>query len=154
MTMTRWITRVALVSSIFGCGGDGILGGLDPSGVVTLTHNGTPWTATSRSSAYAGGHFSMHGFDGQGRSVTIAGRFHGLGTHPLGPGNSNGTAYWVDATGSYNPQGPNATGSITLTSVTTARVAGTFSFVGSYRASTGGQVMTITIDNGRFDVAR
>jgi len=154
---TRSILLAALIAA--GCGGGDTTG---PDGdvaatgtkMLTASHNGAAWTATVRLGAYNQGTLTVAGHDGTGRNLNIAAlRISGPGTYSLGPGNPNvAVATWVDGTGQYSSAATGGSGTITLTAASLTRVTGTFSFVASSPSPSTGQVRTVSITNGTFDL--
>lgn len=144
---------LALLSAT-GCGTDGEISGFSGSGTMSATVAGSAWTASEFVQASRSGNvLSISGSDGELQlqltvpNVTITGVFN------FGAGNpgvaqlietASGSATWTSAL-------VGGTGTLTLTTFTNERAAGTFNFSGI--AADGTPAMgTRTVTNGTFDV--
>ena len=130
-----------------------------PGGSANFTASieGQAWASVASATvavAAASGTYTISGgtAQGQGISITLL-NIPGPGTYPLGTGVgvSGGTAIYADPTGGWGTPLSGAAGTITITALTAARIAGTFSFTAA--ASAGGATGTRTVSNGAFDLA-
>lgn len=130
-----------------------------PGGSANFTASieGQAWASVASATvavAAASGTYTISGgtAQGQGISITLL-NIPGPGTYPLGTGAgvSGGTAIYADPTGGWGTPLSGAAGTVTITALTTTRIAGTFSFTAA--ASAGGATGTRTVSNGAFDLA-
>jgi hypothetical protein len=120
--------------------------------VLTATINGTSFTATTVTSAYLGGNFTIVGNDGT-RSLQIAAiNLTGPGTYSLNfPNPYSALGMIVDGTGQFSTAG-GGTGSFVLTTAVLGHVKGTFTFTAYTSAGTGLGKPVVTVTNGVFDL--
>lgn len=143
-------------------GGDGPSGpGGGGSGPMSATVNGQGWTANAGTVAVGTsgaipGLYTISGSQvsgGNARAISISlMNIPGPGTYPLGTGAhvSGGTAIYAESAGGWGTPLSGEAGSITLSTLTATRIAGTFTFVAD--AVTGGAVGTRSVTAGQFDV--
>jgi hypothetical protein len=126
----------------------------------TATVNGQAWASAANLvnvTAAASGTYILSGTALQGtnpRSVTMTlMNIPGPGTYPLGTGAgvSGGTGIYAESAGGWGTPLSGDAGTITLTTLTAARIAGTFAFTGD--AVSGGATGTRAVTNGAFDLA-
>ncbi len=131
--------------------GDGTTGGTT-SKVLSATANGTEWTATTLSGGFDGGSITIGGTDGAASlQISIPGAT-GPGTWTLGPGNANAAvAFWADSTGTYTSAAADGSGVVTVTTATTSRITGSFSFAATTGVTGSGAPM-VTVTAGAFDI--
>lgn len=160
--MTRMVRHAlagsALLCTVFVTGCEEAPDGPADGGPTTLTAriDGAPYTGSAPSALLTGsGTFTIAApptstVRGLTLQLFSIGR---VGTYPLGVGPSiiGGTGQVVTFAGAQyiTPQTAES-GSVTITSLSTTRIAGTFSFTGSRQTFTGPEVTTVT--QGVFDV--
>jgi hypothetical protein len=147
-----------------GCGGDDN-GGTGPgnnqgtalNGTFAAQIGGAGWSATGTVSVDREDNFLGLGASGFAGSTAYAlviglGNVTGPGTYTVAAGNANGSSIVVgSSTGAgWTTFLGNGTGSVTITTLTANRVAGTFTADAS--PTTGGATGTLQIRNGAFDV--
>jgi hypothetical protein len=161
MTTGRGIGLVLLLTMLAACGGDKDPtdpGGNNPNGTITATVNGAAWNGSAAAIATRSTDFiAVGGTQGSHSNITFA-----------FPGNSTGTFSIPDAVGmnlNYSEFGSThvwqalamghlggiGSGSVTVTTLNSERVAGTFSFVAPAAASSGA-TGSRTVTNGSFNV--
>jgi hypothetical protein len=129
-----------------------------PSKVLTGTANGASWTATVVTGGFLNGNVIIAGNNGtsgsngtSSLSINMAG-VPGPGTYNLGPGNGYGLAQWINGdVGVFSTLGTGGTGSITITTATLSRLAGTFTFVARNTVA-GAATPSMTVTNGVFNI--
>ena len=165
-------TLTLLLCSLAACGGGGSttgpLGGTT-SGTFTATIDGQPWVSTTNQTASSGangvpGIVTLTGTKVVSATnyttITLAlGYLSGPGTYPLGvnQGTTAGGSGLVFATqgtsiGTWSTNLLGNAGTVTITSLTSTRIVGTFQFTAppqSFTTTTG----TRTVTNGAFDLA-
>ena len=167
------ISALAILAVVTACGGSGSPtgpGGPGGVGTFTATIDGSNWVSTMNQ--VVGGGSGPNQVPGlitiTGTQVVSAanytnltlflGYIGGTGTYPLGVnhGTTAGggglvTAPQGSSVGSWSTNLTGAAGTVTVTSLTTSRIAGTFQFTAppqSYSQTTGTRVVT----NGKFDM--
>jgi hypothetical protein len=133
----------------------------DPSGpggsnnYISATVNGAAWAGSSvKYATYSSQVLSIGGTNGSGQLVSIAlANLTAVGTYSLSPGNPNagianvieggGTAIWASNIGG-------GSGTITVTTFSLTRMAGSFSF--SAVPANAGATGTMVVANGSFDL--
>ena len=149
-----------------GPGGGG--GGGGGNGPMTATIDGQSWTAESNTFQVTSdntlpGYLILSGLQLNGTDYTTLslylGFISGPGTYPLGvnqgttPGGGGGVIVKVGATlNIYAVDFTGDRGSVTITSLTATRIAGTFNFVAPPSLGSGAPGVK-TVTNGSFDVA-
>jgi len=88
---------------------------------------------------------------GTSLNINLSGIF-GPGTYQLAGGPNGGLAGWVDSTGVFNTQTGTASGTIVLTTATTARITGTFSYVANDIPDGNPAQKRVVVSNGVFDI--
>jgi hypothetical protein len=160
---------VLTIVTFSGCGGgdSGTNPGPGPGnsadGDMTAKVNGQSWTGGDLA-VYATGVPGVPGGLGIGGTQTISGasvrsitltlyNIHGPGTYPLGvvPPVFGGFASFSDASGVWMTGNTGTAGTITFTTLSTTRVAGTFQFT-AIPVAGGGGVGTKEITDGAFDL--
>jgi len=125
---------------------------------LTASIDGSPWTSTLGAELNGvplvlPGVYSIAGVQSNSY-ILVIGLFNipGPGTYPLGVGPqvAGGFAQVSNATGGWVTPQSGAAGSITLTTLTSSRMAGTFNFTAV--ALTGTATGTRTVTNGNFDL--
>jgi len=76
----------------------------------------------------------------------------GPGTYQLAGGPNGGLAGWSDATGVFNTQTGVGSGTLILTTATTARITGTFEFVANDLPAGNPSQKRVAVTNGVFDI--
>jgi hypothetical protein len=162
-------SRIALagVLVLAACGGDGPTDpGDDPGGGgnttgtrMTATIDGQSWAAGSTAGlvtaiqfAPASGGYIISGIQSPGLSIVITiNNISGPGTYPLGVDAATvyGGFAGVTGAGTWNTPISGAAGSITITTLTTTRIVGTFNFTAT--AAAGGATGSKVVTNGVFD---
>jgi len=144
-------------------GGDGPTGPNPPppggNASFTASVDGQGWTsaaALTNVTAAQSGTYIISGSVLTGastRAITLnLMNIPGPGTYPLGTGAgvSGGSAIYAESAGGWGTPLSGEAGSITVTTLTATRIAGTFSFTAA--ASAGGATGTRTVTNGAFDL--
>jgi Family of unknown function (DUF6252) len=144
-----------LSAMLMACGSDKASGPASSTNAMTATVSGAAWTASaSRSATYANQVLTITGIDNANLLVTIAvANVAGTGTFSLAPGNThgalgnviNGARIWASSL-----QG--GSGTITVTTLTATRVAGTFLFTGV--PATASATGSVVVTGGAFDLPR
>jgi hypothetical protein len=146
----QWIIGAILLVPLAACGG-----GDDPAGPggggagMSARVDGQSWTATfahgvrDQASVVVGA-----AGQGAGTQINFALVSKGTGTYPLGP--AGDAAYLTQGGNGWVTGASGGSGSVTLTTLTDTRIAGTFEFTAV--PVTGGASGTRTITQGSFDV--
>ncbi len=161
-------SSILLLSLACGGGGDPTGPGPNPppppppppgSANFTATVNGQAWASAANLTnvtAAASGTYIISGSVLQGtnaRAVTMTlMNVPGPGTYPLGTGAgvSGGTGIYAESSGGWGTALSGEAGTVTISTLTAARVAGTFNFVAD--AVSGGATGTRAVTNGAFDL--
>lgn len=151
------LLALALVASCGGSDDDGP-GGPSGSGTMTARVDGSTWVANSGILALQlGGFFSITGSVGSSSSITIAWPVGGTGTYSI-PGSVGMNMNYGTFTPSHLWQALGMTqsdgigsGSVTVTTLTADRVAGTFQFTAPAAASSGATGQKV-VTNGAFNI--
>ena len=128
------------------------------TGVMSAQLDTGPWSASPRMSlTRVDAGFSLLGIDAGGRAITIsAGLVAGEVTLHLEPGNASGASVLYSIGPRVWAAAPSLGGSgvIHVTSFTTVRALGTFSFVAVPTSAIAGNTATgtVTATNGQYDV--
>ena len=122
---------------------------------ISAQIDGVAWSSSATSSAsYHNQFLSIFGVDSNGRGITFGlGMVTGPGTYSLAYLNLNGSSAIVTDSSGYGwntALPPGGTGSITITTLTSTWVAGTFSFDAVPAA--GGATGTIHVTYGQFNL--
>lgn len=140
-------STMILVILVAACSGD------DPTGLadftLSATIDGTPWTATYANAVPSGSVIGVGAGDMAGIAMGFAFGAGGTGTYSIGPGELYNANYTVDGV-AWAATPFQGSGSITVTSLTSSRVAGTFQFEGASVGQT--PETTVSVTNGRFDL--
>jgi hypothetical protein len=129
-----------------GLGGGGSL----VNGSFSAKIDGATFTATAATVVSSSGIVSVGAGNASGRTLGFAWVDGGTGTYPVGSGNATvGTHTYQSHT--WSASAIQGSGTITITTKTATRVAGTFSFVLQPDAASGA-TGTRTITNGVFDL--
>lgn len=170
---SRPLARVLFLAALAACGGGdgGGPGGPTPppppppppppggTANFTATVNGQAWASAANLAtvtAAASGTYIISGGVVQGtssRAVTLTlMNIPGPGTYPLGTGAgvSGGGGIYAESSGGWGTSLTGEAGTITLTTLTAQRIAGTFSFTAD--AVSGGATGTRAVTNGSFDL--
>jgi hypothetical protein len=134
-------------------------GGSQSKGSITASIGGVSWSANSvvtasnvpPSATGTVGVLTIYGFELPGaRSIRVIAGYSGTGIGTYTVPGSLGTGFvWTEGTQAQTWDG--TSGSVTITTFTATRVAGTFSFTATARAASGA-TGTRLISNGSFDV--
>jgi hypothetical protein len=145
---------LALAATLVGCGSDSSTGpgdDLPTNGSMSARIDGTQWTANVGIHAVrATGAIGFAGSDGQTLvSLGVAG---GVGVHAIGGvTGANGTVTTSDSQRSWSAVSNKGSGTITITTLTEERVAGTFSFTAPPVETTDASG-TRVVTEGVFDI--
>jgi hypothetical protein len=160
MQRSLQLLSIALLASAFGCGGSDSNGVTNPNpqqtaGTMSARIDGVTWTAAAVAVAVNTNGIIISGASTNGIGVAVgASRVLGTGTQTFGNGaNFNALATMTTGTQSWSAtgiQGSNSSGSITLTTLTSTRAVGTFTF--NAAALAGGAAGTKAVTSGAFDV--
>lgn len=146
-----WIRRVAFTSLILtaACGG-GPSGPDDASGPITALIDGEPFVAQFATvSDHGGGIIAVNGGGAGLRAVGFQFVSTGVGTYTIAPGNLVAAGVTIGSQ-AWGAGGDIGAGTITVSTLTANRIAGTFTF--TVEASTGQAPATLSVTDGRFDV--
>jgi len=147
----RWGASL-LLFGLATCGGNSGLTDLDaslPSGTMSASVDGVAWSAIEVQAVRAGGVVTIAGSDLALLAVAFA--FQGVaGTYALGPGHA-ATASVSDPSNIWAANDLQGSGTITVTTLTATRTAGTFSFTAPASPNSGPPA-TRVVTNGVFDV--
>ncbi len=161
MRFIAFAVVATLVSVTAACGGDPSFGPDDPrNNTFDATIEGVAWTASTVSAeqsvagipGYLNFQGSSAGANPRTMAITLA-RIPGPGTYPLGMNTQSatgGSVTMVEGSRSWLTPLSGAAGTVTITSLTSSRVVGTFQFVAVPFLGTSGGPQTVT--NGAFDV--
>jgi len=148
-----------LVAALGGCGSGGGGGGGGGSGTFTATIDGQAFSATLQAKATASsrtaGQYILTGTQGSGASTESIGltlyNIGATGTYPLGVGLTTfgGTGLVTEGTTEWTTPLDGTGGTVTIGTLTSTRIAGTFAFVASQLA---GGASTVTVTAGNFDL--
>ncbi len=162
-------SRTALVATFCGLGLIGCGSGTTPTdpgpggntGAMTAKVDGQSWaspllTTSVATVATAPGQYVMTGLQSSGGSaqtitLSLLG-IPGVGTYPMGVGSgvSGGNGIYAQGNAGWITSLSGDQGTITLTTLTATRIAGTFSFIADLASGVGTGVKTIS--NGTFDL--
>jgi len=149
--MRAVVTTLLTILLAVGCGSDGPTGPETPgpaNGTMSARIDGTQWTASTITPGITGGISAIGGSDGT-RTLAFAWVEAGTGTYQIGTAvgfNGNLTI----AGGIWVANGSAGDGTLVVTTRTSDRIAGTFSFV--MTAGSGGASGTRTVSQGTFDI--
>jgi len=156
----RGLALVALGLSV-ACGGNGPSGPTGGgSGTLSAVINGTAWSSQPQMiqapTPQKQGHYPLYGArlvgqSSNGMQLNLVG-IQGPGTYPLGTsgGVSGGTVSLHEGSAIWMTPLNGAAGTITISTLTGTRAAGTFQFVAE--AAGAGATGTRTVTNGQFDI--
>ncbi|MEO5824943.1 MAG: DUF6252 family protein [Gemmatimonadales bacterium] len=147
------LVRVALLCAVVGaCGDDNGTnnGGGDDSNTLTATIDGAAFTANSSVTAtQLDGTLTITGLASNNRGIKIElPQVTQAGTYDTGPGFGAIVTYNIGLT-PYKTSVSGGSGTVTVTSYSSTRVAGTFAVT---TVATGGSVGNRVITNGKFNV--
>lgn len=154
------VAALVAVTILAACGGGstGPTGG--GSGLLSATINGVAWSSQAQliqaPTPQKQGHYPLYGArlvgnSSNGIQLNLIG-IQGPGTYPLGTsgGVSGGTISLNEGSAVWMTPLSGAAGTVTIATLTSTRVAGTFQFVANPIAS--GATGTRTVTNGQFDI--
>lgn len=155
------LSVLSVLTALTACGGGGPTGPGGGSGSMSATIDGQAWTAQSQYtqsgvSQQSPGHFPAYGARLEGNTltgITLNLTFiTGPGTYPLGTagGVAGGIASLNVGSAVWQTPLSGQAGTVTISSISNGRIAGTFAFqaVGLASGATGTKVVT----NGQFDL--
>jgi hypothetical protein len=153
------LSRAAIVLTLVACGGsedaEDVTGAGTGTGsaAITATIDGVAWKSTSTAGGYAGTSLSFSGTDGTTVLAITVSPIAQRGTFSLSPDNSIGArgTLSMGAAGLWSSYQAGGSGTVTITTLTASRAAGTFAFDAMPSPLTPGEMRRVT--NGRFDVA-
>lgn len=134
-----------------GCGGDGNTGPNNGAnnGSMSATVDGSGWSASNVAATRTAGFVGVGAGASDASTISFAFPDH-TGTFTVG-GQDGTNASYISGGKSWSAVfGSGGSGTITVTTLSATRVAGTFSFVAP--ASAGGATGSKTITNGSFDI--
>lgn len=142
------------------CGGsDGPSAPQGPgNGSMTATVNGKSWKATRVNAGPQEGAIGIYGMAGDNSEIVFAIMLEGVGTYSI-PASTGLNFNYIEASTGHQWQalamgpllGGVGTGTVTLSTLTDDRVAGTFSFQAPPIAQTGATT-NVTVTSGAFDI--
>ncbi len=153
MTARRSVLLAATLAFAIGCSSDNS-GPSGQNGAMTAKIDGTSWSSTSaavtqNASGGAGTIIAVSGANTAGESIAFAFVTTGPGTYPID--NASPTnAVLIEHGNSWSASVIGGTGTITVTTLTATRIAGTFSFTGVAIGNASPAQRSVT--NGVFDV--
>ena len=135
--------------------GGSVGGGTTGSNLMSAQIDGSTWNAVSATAnltqTFVGPIFSVGGGDASGRTIGFAFSPTGTGTYTTNLNPATNFILTVSGQGFSSAQGvTGSSGTITLTTYTSNRAIGTFSFVAV--AASGDAVGSKTVTNGKFDL--
>lgn len=147
-------STVAVLSAV-ACGGSSSksINGPNPSSApMSATIDGAAWSSALPQAIYNGSILSVAGLNtALTTSVSFAIATTAPGTYSVALGNViGGNAIVVEGSKGWGSALAGGTGSVTLTTLTTHHVVGTFAF--DAVPASGGATGTVHVTNGRFDV--
>jgi len=157
--MSLYRTRaLALFATLLlsACGGDGD-GLTEPdlspeNGTMTATVDGTSWSAIQISIVRGGNIITIGGGSVDLIAMGIAWQDQGVGTYTVG-GTPLATANLSEGgSNSWQANGVQGSGSVTVTSISATRVTGTFVFTAEASQGSGTPASRV-VTNGAFDIA-
>lgn len=119
-----------------------------PNGTLAATIDGVPWSATIITPGITGGISAIGGSDG-GRTLAWAWVEGGTGTYQIG-GSVGFNASLTVAGGTWVANNTTGSGTLVVTTRTSSRVAGTFSF--TMGPGSGNASGTKSVTQGTFDI--
>jgi hypothetical protein len=154
MTRIRALLSLVLLSAM-ACGGSSTgpdNGTNNSAGPMSATIDGKAWSSPFPTATYHNTIVAVAGLDlGITASVSFAFVASAPGTFSVGNGNNVfGSAVVAEAGKGWGTAFPGGTGTVTLTTLTSTRVAGTFAF--DAVANNGGATGTVHVTNGKFDI--
>src|SRR5690606_39515449 len=153
-TRLHGLTALLLALALTACGKDATEPGVQGNGDARMSAriDGQTWSASlalAAGGSQAGAVVAVSGSDQAQRTIAFAFVSAGTGTYEIGPGAptnalfSQGSAQWQAA-------GGQGSGTITVTTLTAERIAGTFEFTAE--PAGGGATGTRVVTQGTFDV--
>ncbi|MBK7595943.1 MAG: hypothetical protein IPP98_01475 [Gemmatimonadetes bacterium] len=153
MRLARPTALALAVLLVTSCGGDSSTNSGDES-TMSATVAGTAWSGTlAVQVTYAGNVLAVSGTNGTYQIVLTVPGVNATGTYNVGPGNL-GVAQLVQVTAgtpAWTSSLVGGAGSITVTTLTASRAAGTFTFTAAASPGTSA-TGTRSVTNGSFDV--
>jgi hypothetical protein len=152
MRATRLLT-ISILSSAIACGGSTTITGTDNTPApLSATIDGAAWSSHLPSASYTNNLVVVAGVDNAiTTTVTFGFGATAPGTYAVGFGNPNaGTGIIVKGGKSWGTSLQGGTGSVTLTTLTTHHLVGTFTF--NAVPAGGGATGTSVVTNGKFDI--
>jgi hypothetical protein len=144
-----WTAAAVLATS---CGGGGETPTGPGTGSLTAQVDGAAWRASRGVAATrAAGFIGVGGTASDASSISFAFPDTGPGTFAVASSNGTNGSYVKSGQGWTAAFGNGGSGTITVTTLTTSRVAGTFSFVAP--GISGGAAGNKTVTNGSFDIS-
>jgi len=156
MRSTRGLSTIVLLCMV-ACGGSSSTspnnnGSNNSAGPLSATINGKAWSSQFPTASYHGSILAVAGLDnGLTASVTLALTVAAPGTFSVSSGNNVfGNGGYSTPVGGWATALPGGTGTVTVTTLTSNHVAGTFAF--DAVPATTGATGTVHITNGKFDI--
>jgi hypothetical protein len=155
-TLSIPVSIIALLCAACGDGyGDSTgPGNNNNANAITAQIDGVAWTSSgSRLATHSNNVLTITGADNAGKVITIAlANVTATGTFSLAVGNPNGAlGNVIDGARIWASTGQGGSGTITVSTLTSARVAGTFSFTAVPAPSTPA-TGTVRVTGGTFDL--
>lgn len=147
----RKLSSLLLLMAGAACGGDAITNSPLPNGSVSARVDGQQWTATLSVQVNHANSILAFGASGDGITIGMAmPTATGPATHVIGPG-SPANANLTDGAVTWAATPAIGGGTITLTSLTSTRATGTFSFTAESSSGTASPA-TRQVTQGMFDL--
>jgi hypothetical protein len=122
---------------------------------MSASIEGTTWVASAVQvtiDAEAGTLNVAGGGDGSNTVMSMTIAATAPGTYSLGPGGTGAAIVGLSTGQTWTSSGVGGSGSVTITTLSSAHVAGTFNFTGI--ALSGGAIGVVHVTNGKFDATR
>lgn len=155
MKMMKNVLMVLVLAGVLGCGGDdpaGPGGGTPQGAGMTAKIDGETWTALTAFGFRGGGLVSVGGANLNGEfGIGFGFQDMGVGDYVIGPGSTaNGNVTDLDGN-TWVASVDDGSGTISVTTLTAERIAGTFRYTAPRRLGDGGPDQRV-VTEGVFDV--
>ncbi|HWA15377.1 MAG TPA: DUF6252 family protein [Gemmatimonadales bacterium] len=152
--LTRWSVFLTAAAVSMACGGGGGGGNQDPDGQTNLTAqvDGDEFSALGNAARSAGGIYTITAIDAPNAISIQLYNIPGPGTYSLGINATGfgGTGLYTTTNAGWGTVLNGRSGSVTITTLTDTRIAGTFHFDAD--PLTGSSSGTVSVTDGEFDM--